>query len=121
MEASSSRHNGVCRRAKELINMHGLADHPEGGYFIETYRSTDLVSTPNGLRSSSTAIQFLVTQDSVSRLHRIASDELWHFYEGGPMIIVELDSAAEGHARKTILGPGGVKQHCVKAGKWFGR
>jgi predicted cupin superfamily sugar epimerase len=87
-----------------------MEPHPEGGYYKETYRSSTNVSTPFGPRSASTAIKFLVTKDSVSRLHRIKSDELWHFYEGGSMTVVEMDKSAPGHVKTTTLGPGGEQQ-----------
>jgi len=61
---------------------------------------------------------FLLPKGCVSRLHRIKSDELWHFYSGGPLIVVEFD-AKSGRTRSTRLGPGRV-QHVVKAGVWFG-
>lgn len=50
-------------------------------------------------------------------MHRIKSDELWHFYLGGPLEIVELDEA--GKAEMTILGPENP-QHVVPARRWFG-
>lgn len=65
----------IADKAIALINKFNLLPHPEGGYFKETYRS-----------DYSTAIYFLVTDQSVSRLHKIKSDELWHFYKGIPYI-----------------------------------
>jgi len=62
-----------------------------------------------------------VTQpDSVSRLHRIQSDEVWHFYSGGPMTVVELDSSLPDQTKLTVLGPNDEQQYVVKAGTWFG-
>mmetsp|Transcript_17827 Transcript_17827/g.37046 ORF Transcript_17827/g.37046 Transcript_17827/m.37046 type:complete len:704 (-) Transcript_17827:61-2172(-) len=116
----STKKSKPSREVKDLIDAHGLEPHPEGGYFVETYRSPFEVDTPMGPRASSTAIKFLVTEGSVSRLHRIESDELWHFYSGGPLVVVELDDDEEGHVRTTILGPDDEKQYTVKAGVWFG-
>ena len=98
----------------------GLKPHPEGGFFRETYRAAGRIpgkKFPGG-RSFSTAILFLLSKGCVSRLHRIKSDELWHFYAGGPLMVVELDPKT-GRTRSTRLGPGKV-QHVVKAGDWFG-
>lgn len=80
---------------KGLIEEHGLQPHPEGGFYVETYKSDHEVNTLKGPRASSTAIKFLVTKGSVSRLHRLESDELWHFYSGGPLVVVELDDEEE--------------------------
>ncbi len=106
--------------AKRLIRLLRLKPHPEGGFFRETYRAAGRIpgrKFPGG-RSYSTAILFLLPKGRVSRLHRIKSDELWHFYSGGPLIVVELDPAS-GRAHRTALG-GRRFQYVVKAGTWFG-
>ena len=97
--------------ARRLIRRLRLKPHPEGGFYRETYRAA-------GGRYSS-AILFLLPQGSVSRLHRIKSDEVWHFHLGGPLVVVELDLAS-GRTRRTKLGPKHRLQHVVKAGTWFG-
>ena len=96
----------------------GLAAHPEGGFFRETYRS----GTRIGDRSVSTAIYFLVTRGSFSALHRIRSDELWHFHAGSALEIVTID---RGGTRRDLhlgldLARDEVPQHVVPAGDWFG-
>jgi len=111
-----------------LIDNFGLQPHPEGGWFAETYRGADHVTTSSGARrASSTAIYFLICPGNVSRLHRIASDEVWHFYLGGPLAVVEVGNEAEfgpAHHKATILGQdiahGQMVQYTVKAGTWFG-
>ena len=70
-----------------LTERFNLQPHPEGGFYAETYRASAKVSTPSGERNASTAIYFLITPGNVSRLHRIKSDEAWHFYLGGPMTV----------------------------------
>lgn len=75
-----------------LIDTLGLSPHPEGGYYRETYRD-DLVlpasALPHhgGARNASTAILFLLPAGSFSAFHRIASDELWHFHLGDPLVV----------------------------------
>lgn len=113
---------------EEIISGFDLSPHPEGGYFKETYRSgltipkSALHRTHPDARNASTAIYYLLPSGSTSRFHRIASDEIWHFYLGGPLRIFEL--ASETHCQETLLGPkinnGEVLQHVVPAGKWFG-
>jgi predicted cupin superfamily sugar epimerase len=105
-----------------LISGLGLAPHPEGGWFRETYRSTQLDARG---RAASTLIYFLLARGQHSRLHRIDADEGWHLYHGGPVEIVELDEASpEGSSRVTRLGidvaHGERPQHVVPAGRWFG-
>ncbi len=98
-----------------------MQPHPEGGYFVETYRSNQTVETHNGWRSASTGIFFLLKMGQVSHFHRIKSDEMWHFYMGEPLLILEINE--NGELEKTILGPdvlnGQEIQHVVKANRWF--
>ena len=106
---------------EDLIARYELQPHPEGGWFRETYRSEETVVHPTVLqpRSASTGILFLVTPSNVSRLHRIASDEMWHFYLGSPLTVVEFSE--DNSFTKTVLGgEGGKVQYVVKAGVTFG-
>ncbi len=110
---------------KEYIDQLNLEPHPEGGYFKETYRSSTHLENLNnfeGPRNCSTAIYFLLTNDSKSHLHRIKSDEMWHFYAGDPLKVVMLNQ--NGEYRETIIGPdlkrGQVFQFLVPKGCWFG-
>jgi hypothetical protein len=105
-----------------------LKPHPEGGYFAETYRSDEWIKGMHlpqryaGDRSFSTAIYFLVEGGSFSALHRIQSDELWHFYTGSTLTIDVIHP--DGKAEVISLGPdcekGEIFQAVVKAGCWFG-
>jgi len=76
-----------------------LERHPEGGYFRETYRSTELIRAAalpprfGADRNFSTSIFFLLNAGERSLFHRIKSDELWHFHYGGPLTIYVLDTA----------------------------
>ena len=80
----------------------GLQPHPEGGYYLETYRSELTLSTPRGERHASTAIVFLVTEDSPSKLHRLSSDELWVFQGGLPLELLTL--SPDGELETRVLG-----------------
>ncbi|MBN2751084.1 MAG: cupin domain-containing protein [Rhodospirillaceae bacterium] len=78
--------------AEKLIATLGLIPHPnEGGYFKETYRSTQkwgrstLSEEYGGERSVGTAIYYLLTPNTLSALHRVQSDEMFHFYLGDPV------------------------------------
>ncbi|MGB0890768.1 MAG: cupin domain-containing protein [Flavobacteriaceae bacterium] len=77
--------------AKDLINQFDLTEHPEGGFYKETYRSKSEISnenlTPNfvGDRNISTCIYFLLTSEKFSAFHKINQDEIWHFYKGSTL------------------------------------
>lgn len=101
--------------------------HPEGGWFRETYRSDELVlgeHLPNRYgngRSFSTAIYFLLEGEQFSGFHRIKSDELWHFYAGGPLNVYVINQQGELYIIKLGNNPdnGEVFQAVVPAGCWF--
>lgn len=95
-----------------------LKKHPEGGYYREIYRSAENVSTPRGKRSESTAIYFLLKYPDVSHFHKIASDEVWHFYAGSELTVYMLDPKTK-KLRKRIVGPECFSA-VVPAGAWFG-
>ena len=71
-----------------LIARHGLVPHPEGGWYRETYRAARTL--PGTDRCVCTAILYLLGAGQRSRLHRIDSDELWHFHGGDPLRLVRL-------------------------------
>ncbi|MFZ5444506.1 MAG: cupin domain-containing protein [Myxococcota bacterium] len=100
---------------QRLIDTWNLQPHPEGGYFRETYRAA--ATLPGTQRAVCTAIYYLLPAGERSRLHRIDADELWHFYGGAPLEIIELQP--DGSARVTTLSPT-APQHLVPAGTWFG-
>lgn len=107
-----------------LLASYSFESHPEGGSYLETYRSECESSFVGftGLRSSCTGIYFLLKEGEFSSLHRIKSDEMWHFYLGGPLEIIEV--TPEGRLISTILGKDFNNnqhlQYVVKKGHWFG-
>lgn len=103
--------------ASHWINKLGLHPHPEGGFYRETYRASLHVQAHGGTRSASTAIYFLLESDQCSALHRIKSDEVWHFYAGAPLSIVLIH--ADGRTETKVIGDGAF-QAVVPAGCWFG-
>jgi predicted cupin superfamily sugar epimerase len=102
-----------------------MQKHVEGGWYHEVYRSPLLLqhqeATPSG-RSVCTHIYFLLQQNDFSALHRIRSDELWHFYDGDNLIIYELDTS--GRLTEHKLGKdiaNGFLPFCmITKGNWFG-
>ncbi|WP_194777211.1 cupin domain-containing protein [Pararhodonellum marinum] len=77
----------MTNRISFLIQKLGLKEHPEGGYYSETYRALETKEFSMGHRSLMTSIYFLMTSDKVSHFHRIKSDELWFYHEGSPLTI----------------------------------
>ena len=110
-------------RAGDLIDALGLQPHPEGGYYREIFRSADSVQPADGrgARAALTTIYFLLPAGSVSRWHRVASDEAWHLYEGGPLELLQLDPSG-GNLERHLLAPlgdgAGAPAHVVPAGCW---
>jgi predicted cupin superfamily sugar epimerase len=73
-------------RAQHLIDSLALQRHPEGGFYRELHRSSQTVQRQTGdRRSALTTIYYLLTAGEASAWHRVASDEVWHFYEGEPL------------------------------------
>ena len=113
--------------ARYWIDSFKLLPHPEGGFYRETYRAelklphAALPQRFGGDRSACTAIYFLLEGDQFSAFHRIAADEMWHFYAGAALAVHEIDEAGE-HI-ETRLGPdperGDTFQYVVPAGRWF--
>lgn len=108
--------------AQDLIRHLQLLPHPEGGYYRETYRAAQQLTTPeNQPRSVSTAIYFLLEGHNKSHFHRIKSDELWFFHQGQPLEIVLI--RAGGPPETILLGhdfaQGAVPQAVIPAGTWF--
>src|SRR6266496_3497615 len=77
--------------ADEIKVMLNLAQHPvEGGYFRRTYTSAATVDLPRGVRAQSTAIYYLLESGTFSEMHLLDSDELFHFYLGDPVEMLQL-------------------------------
>ncbi len=106
----------------------GLEAHPEGGFFKETYKSSESLGSESlperftGARVFSTGIYFLIKKGHFSAFHKIKSDEMWHFYEGNSLEICFIDAEAKLNFIK--LGrdfeKGEVLQAVVPANCWFG-
>ncbi|PWT78652.1 MAG: hypothetical protein C5B59_01305 [Bacteroidetes bacterium] len=118
----------MTKDAQYWIQELNLREHVEGGYYREIYRSS-LIIPQSGLpfafagdRHASTSIYFLLKSGSHSAFHRILSDETWHFYSGGCLLIYEMNY--HGLLRIHRLGNNPEKderfQVTIEAGNWFG-
>lgn len=114
--------------ARAWIRRLGLERHPEGGWYRQLYRGDEelpasaLPARYDGPRATATVIWFLLEHPDVSHLHRLASDEIWHFHAGSPLRVVAIDVAGE--RSDLLLGPdpeaGESFVGVVPRGRWFG-
>jgi len=114
------------KTAEYWIKHLNLKTHPEGGFFAETYRSTEqiprdgLPSRFAGDRSFSTAIYFLLRSQDRSMFHRIKSDELWHYHAGSALNIYIVAKQLQVLTLGPDLEKGESLQLVVPANCWFG-
>jgi len=104
--------------ANEVIEALGLAPHPEGGWFRETWREP-----------ATTAIHYLLRAGERSHWHRVDATEIWHFYAGDPL---GLALSTDGHdladhvvgadlaagQEPQVVVPAGVWQSARPLGRW---
>ena len=123
----------------EVKNLLGLAPHPyEGGCYIRTYESGEMLPSaafPDcrypGPRHTGTAIYYLLEPDTFSEMHRLKSDEIFHFYAGDPVEQLQLHANGSGTIvrignnlavgeRPQVIAPRGVWQgsRLVPGGAW---
>ncbi len=112
----------------ELLSLEPLQD--EGGLFIQSYVSNESIKAENlpkrfeTDKPFGTAIYYLLTSepDSFSALHKLPTDEIYHFYLGDPVELLKLHP--DGNSDLTVLGPeildGQKVQHVVKQDVWQG-
>ena len=113
---------------QDLIKILDLKPHPEGGFYGEVFRSKIKIkkeALPErfpGDRIFLTLIYYLLPKGAHSRFHRIKSDEIYHFYLGGPMTVVEI--RPDGSLHKTIMGQDlkneQVIHYKIHRDAWFG-
>lgn len=115
--------------AQEVIDTLGLQPHPEeGGYFIETHRSDEIIPAGSlsdrydGERCHATAIYYLLTPETYSHMHKLESDEIFHFYAGDPCEMVQLHPDGSGEVVRlgNDLAAGESPQIRVPRSSWQG-
>lgn len=110
--------------AAAWIHALNLAPHPEGGHYRRTFTSphrTPRSGWPDG-QPFSTAIFFLLLSHEKDLLHRMKSEEMWHFYDGSPLTLHLIGPAGDYTTLHLGLDPdrGQSPQVVVPAGTWFG-
>lgn len=113
--------------AEQIIQHLQLQPHPEGGFYNEVYRSAGTIAGEylapvfSGNRNYATAIYYLLQSGDFSAFHRIRSDEIWHFYAGGNLLLHVLLTNGE-YERLTLgntLKEETQFQIVMPAGAWF--
>lgn len=103
--------------ADRIIETLGLAPHPEGGWFRQTW----VAEAADGRRASGTSILFLLREGERSHWHRVDATEIWHFHAGAPLIL-SIAPHRTGPASDLRLGPrlldGEMPQGIVPTGHW---
>jgi uncharacterized protein len=112
----------VVMTSDEIVSLLDLQPHPDGGYFREVYRATEVLHLPRGLRPAWTSYYALLTSAACIALHRVASDQVWHFYCGDPLEIIWLtqDGRRTDKQLGLDLAAGARPQVVVPARSWYG-
>lgn len=99
----------IVATAEQIIGFFEMKPLPgEGGYYVETYRASEKINETalparyTGERGLGTAILYLLTPDTFSALHRVKSDEIFHFYLGDPVTMLQL--CPDGSSEVITLG-----------------
>lgn len=108
--------------AEQIIHSLHLAQHPEGGFYRETYKGeTTIILDEGKARSTCTAIYYLLKDDDKSHFHKVSSDEMWLFHQGKALEIFVITD--KGEIEVSVLGnnleSGESPQAVVKANTWF--
>jgi len=116
--------------AEDVKKLLGLQPHPrEGGWYVRTYEAAEMVDANafdhdrySGARRTGTAIYYLLEPDTFSEMHRLKSDELFHFYAGDAVEMLQL--VEKGKGQIVVIGndllQGQRPQVVVERGVWQG-
>jgi predicted cupin superfamily sugar epimerase len=115
--------------AEQIIDFFQMRPLPyEGGFYVETYRCDEKIGQAalptryTGEKNFSTAILYLLTPDTFSALHRLRSDEIFHFYLGDPVTMLQFHP--DGSSEVMTLGQDIIKgqriQVTVPKNSWQG-
>ena len=113
-DSTNATPEGPAQKLIQHFKMQKIPD--EGPWFTVTYRSQDVLDADGlparyqGRRAAGTAIYAVQTKEDFSALHKLATDEIWHFYGGEPLEMLLL--YPDGHGEVVVVGPDVLKgQH----------
>ncbi len=105
--------------AEEIKELLGLEQHPcEGGWFRQTYVCTQRCQAPQGERAAGTVIYYLLETGTFSEMHLLESDEIFHFYYGDTVEMLQL--LPSGESRVIRLGQNLAAGERVQVVVWQG-
>jgi uncharacterized protein len=118
----------ISMKSQEIIDILNLKPLPaEGGFFMQSYRADESFAVlpgryHNEQRCFSTAIYYLLTPDTISAMHKLPSDEIFHFYAGDLVEMLQLFPDGRGKVIKigSDLKAGLRPQVVVPRGTWQG-
>lgn len=111
----------------DIIKKHNLSQHPEGGWYRQTFKSKDMVKAQGStlgryageVRAAGTSIIYLLSQGDYSAWHLVQSDETWNFHDGDDVLLRIIDQTS-GDLKEVALGlSSGLLQYTIKAGDIF--
>jgi predicted cupin superfamily sugar epimerase len=105
---------------QELIAKLKLEPHQEGGWFRQVYKSATQVHAPQGERSATTTIYYLLEHSRPCPWHVVQSDEIWHFYYGAPAELLSYEPGTRTliRHRLTSVAESGEQVAVIPAGSW---
>ena len=109
---------GLSAEVQKLVTELKLIEHPEGGWYRETYRSPVKLETEKGSRNLATLIYYLLPAGVESRIHKVSWDEIW-LWQGGGVLDVRSYNGEKYQSHLLGHGAGALPQHLMPAGTWF--
>ncbi|MGD1948882.1 MAG: cupin domain-containing protein [Leptolyngbyaceae cyanobacterium] len=95
-----------------------LLEHPEGGRYLEIYRSVTTVSAQEKTRTALTHIYFSLEPHQVSRFHRVSNDEVWNLYQGEGLYLYQWDGSSSTIDSIELSAKSMNFCHVIPAGYW---
>ncbi len=95
-----------------------LLEHPEGGRYLEVYRSENTVTTDDQTRTALTHIYFSLEPHEVSRFHRVTNDEIWNLYQGEGLYLYQWDGSSPNINAIELSAKSMNFCHVIPAGYW---
>ncbi|MBT9313233.1 cupin domain-containing protein [Leptothoe kymatousa] len=95
-----------------------LLKHPEGGRYLEVYRSANHVVSGDKTRTALTHIYFSLEPHEVSRFHRVSNDEVWNLYQGEGLYLYQWDGQSTGMVSIELSVKSMNFCHVIPAGYW---
>ena len=109
----------MIKEGSGVIQPINLEDHPEGGRFLQVFKSHGSVTRENGeTRSALTHIYYSLRKGEVSRFHKVQSDEVWNLYKGEGLYLYLWEGGQKPPKRVELSAESNTFCHIVPAGIW---